>query len=239
MHWLFAILVLAALVSGLMATPVPHKAKEPEAPCTTTEPPKPVPPKDGPRTVTITVTVTAPGSDCESTPPPSTTTTEDDAPPATPTTTPRQPPPSKTPITTPGSSPTKDNDEPQPTGSQGQYDQEVLELVNQHRQSNGVAPLKLDNRLNAIAKSHSDYQKKAKTMTHSSPAGSLGERFKLEGIENVAIAENVAWNQRSAKDVFTSWKNSPGHDRNMLNPAYKRMGLAVSSWYWTQTFAGV
>ncbi|KAJ1983977.1 hypothetical protein H4R34_000937 [Dimargaris verticillata] len=246
MRWLFAIMVLAALASGLLASPVLRYTKETDAPCTTTVPPKPVPTKSLPQkddahivTITVTITATASDCDCDSTSPPRTTTTEDDTPSATPTTTPHRPLPSKPTTTTPSSSPTTDDDEPQPTGSQKQYQQEILGLVNQHRKSKGAAPLKLDSRLSAVAKKHSDNQMKARKMSHDDPEGSLGKRFKAVGIKIKSAGENVAWNYKSAKAVFNGWKKSPGHNRNMLNPGYKLMGVAESNWYWTQNFAGV
>jgi uncharacterized protein YkwD len=57
-------------------------------------------------------------------------------------------------------------------------------------------------------------------------------------------AENIAAGQSDANRVFCSWKNSPGHDRNMKNPRWTTVsiGLAKNSTskfktYWNSGFS--
>ncbi len=40
-------------------------------------------------------------------------------------------------------------------------------------------------------------------------------------------AENIAEGQKSPREVFGSWMNSPGHRANILNPSYRDVGVAA------------
>ncbi|KAJ1971576.1 hypothetical protein H4R35_005181 [Dimargaris xerosporica] len=152
--------------------------------------------------------------------------------PADPTTTAAQ----DTPVATPSATPTESETAPQPTGGFSELQQQVLSLVNDHRQANGRNPLKLDSHLCADAKKHSDYQLSIGDMTHDDPNGTLGTRLKAAGVSYSMVAENIAWNYATAQAVFEGWKSSPGHNANMLNADAEFMGIAESSKYWTQNF---
>jgi hypothetical protein len=63
---------------------------------------------------------------------------------------------------------------------------------------------------------------------------------------NTSLGENIAAGMSTATDAFTAWKNSPGHNANMLGANYTAIGVgrayvAGSSygWYWTTDFGGV
>ena len=55
-------------------------------------------------------------------------------------------------------------------------------------------------------------------------------------------AENIAYGQRSAQEVFDAWMASSGHRENIMNPAYKTFGAAVFvtdsgyMYYWIEEF---
>jgi uncharacterized protein YkwD len=60
------------------------------------------------------------------------------------------------------------------------------------------------------------------------------------------MGENIAAGNATAQDTFTQWKNSPGHNQNMLDPQYLVIGIGRYSvkgspygWYWTTDFGGV
>ena len=54
------------------------------------------------------------------------------------------------------------------------------------------------------------------------------------------FAENVAWGQRNAQEVNTSWTNSSGHYQNMVNSAATTMAAACfytpTGWHWVECF---
>lgn len=79
---------------------------------------------------------------------------------------------------------------------------------------------------------------------HVGPDGSEpGERMLRQGYRWRAAAENIAAGQRSVAEVMAGWVASPGHYANLVNPAYRHVGLghATSSAgvygdYWVQNF---
>ena len=61
-----------------------------------------------------------------------------------------------------------------------------------------------------------------------------------------AIGENIVGGTSSAQSAFNAWKNSPGHNSNMLSTSYKAIGIGRAyvpgspySYYWTTVFGGV
>ena len=64
-----------------------------------------------------------------------------------------------------------------------------------------------------------------------------------EGYRWRALAENIAAGQRTVADVMAGWIASPGHYANLVNPAYRHVGLGHASSdagaygdYWVQDF---
>ncbi|KAJ2778893.1 hypothetical protein H4R18_004320 [Coemansia javaensis] len=118
------------------------------------------------------------------------------------------------------------------------WQSQMLQQLNAIRASVGRPPVSIDQRLNAMAQEHSNYQASAATMTHSDPSGSLGSRCSQYGIDWQGVAENVAWNYKDVTSVVEGWKESPGHYANMIGD-YNVVGFGVTDLYWTQDFAKV
>jgi len=38
--------------------------------------------------------------------------------------------------------------------------------------------------------------------------------------------------------VMQGWFHSPGHCKNLMNPAFKEIGIAENNTYWVQDFGG-
>jgi hypothetical protein len=62
---------------------------------------------------------------------------------------------------------------------------------------------------------------------------------------NTSKGENIAAGYSTAEAVFTGWKNSPGHDANMLNTNFTVIGIGLEyvqgspyGNYWTTDFGG-
>ncbi len=62
---------------------------------------------------------------------------------------------------------------------------------------------------------------------------------------NTSMADNIAAGQTTAAQVFDAWKNSAGHNTNMLGAAYKVIGVSLVivpgspyTCYWTTDFGG-
>jgi uncharacterized protein YkwD len=117
----------------------------------------------------------------------------------------------------------------------------VLALVNQERQTAGCAPLTSNDRLRDAAQAHSDDMAARDFFDHVNPDGTdPGRRITAAGYRWSTYGENIAKGQQTARSVMTSWMNSPGHRANILNCAFKNLGVGVHQGdggpYWTQDF---
>lgn len=128
--------------------------------------------------------------------------------------------------------------------STGEFESRVLELVNEERAKEGVAPLKRDANLAKAAQLHSEDMAANSYMSHTSLDGrSPWDRMAAAGASFGTKGENVAAGQRTPEEVMNSWMNSQGHRENILNPDYKYIGIGVGyggsyGIYWTQCFGG-
>jgi hypothetical protein len=116
-------------------------------------------------------------------------------------------------------------------------EQYLLELVNVSRAQAGAQPLAFDFQLNAAAERHSQWMIASDTFSHTGEGGSTatqrmtGAGYQLTG--SWATAENIGWASTRAPDglqdevalLHTNLMNSPGHRTNLLNPAYREVGL--------------
>ncbi|MGI5864433.1 MAG: CAP domain-containing protein [Myxococcales bacterium] len=120
--------------------------------------------------------------------------------------------------------------------------EEVFRLLNEHRQANGRAPLTYDYALEAAIEGHCHHMAVHTFFDHAAPEEAVSSpwtRASLCGTS--ANGENIAAGQRSPAAVMEAWKNSSGHNANMLNPAFKRVGIGSYvggpyGIYWGQLF---
>lgn len=116
--------------------------------------------------------------------------------------------------------------------------QAALDLVNSYRQAAGAPPVTLDSRLNAAAQSHSGDMARTGIFSHTGSDGSnAGQRITRQGYRWSSWGENIAGGYATWQAAIRGWMGSPGHRRNLLNPAYRHMGLGVTSRRYTQVFA--
>lgn len=124
-----------------------------------------------------------------------------------------------------------------PTESEKAMIEEVFVLLNEHRASNGVAPLTHSDTLEAAVQGHCLHMSLHTFFDHMAPESSVNspwDRARLCG--DMAFGENIAMGQTSAAQVMAGWKASPGHNKNMLNATYKRVGIGHADGYWGQLF---
>lgn len=126
-------------------------------------------------------------------------------------------------------------------------EQAFLTEINTYRQRNGLAPLKLSPTLTAAAKWMSADMAAKNYFNHTDSLGrDAFSRSKAFGYTySTYWGENIAAGNASAANTMVQWKNSPGHNANMLNASYKVIGIgraygAASTyrWYWTTDFGG-
>ena len=118
----------------------------------------------------------------------------------------------------------------------------LLQMVNDLRAENGLAPLSWSDDLASCASiraSELPYASDDQNMAHIRPDGS--EWWTVN--PSIMYGENLACGQQSASEVFQAWVNSPSHKDNMLDPNYKTMGAALCNspdgaygTYWVQEF---
>ena len=104
----------------------------------------------------------------------------------------------------------------------------VVELTNQKRTEEGLAPLSLNARLNEAA------QRKAGDMfafnywAHSSPSGRDPWGFFREvDYRYLYAGENLARDFMNSESVVEAWVNSSTHRENVFNKNYQEIGVAV------------
>lgn len=123
--------------------------------------------------------------------------------------------------------------------------QAVLDLVNIERMARGLAPLSFSAQLNQAALLHTIEQAADGDIYHIDPddGSGPGERIERTGYRFSRWGENVAAGHRTPREVMDGWMNSPGHCRNVLNPAFTELGVGYVEGgvtygrFWTQAFA--
>lgn len=127
--------------------------------------------------------------------------------------------------------------------------EQVLSLVNDFRSLNSLAPMRLNNQLNAAAQGHSQNMATQDFFAHRGNDGStFDQRIRSAGYRFSTAAENIAAGYATAAAVVNGWINSPGHRANMLNPNMREVGVGhvflsndpgAEQWrhYWTLNLA--
>lgn len=103
------------------------------------------------------------------------------------------------------------------------------QTLNEFRASQGRGAMRQNALLTQAANAHAADMERRGYFSHSSVGGPNGDdlvaRAQSAGCTLRAGAENIAQGQRSEQDVFTAWRNSPGHRRNLLGAPYTEYGL--------------
>ncbi|MFF2402891.1 sigma-70 family RNA polymerase sigma factor [Streptomyces goshikiensis] len=126
---------------------------------------------------------------------------------------------------------------PAPPGVAGQ----VIALVNKERAAAGCGPLTENSQLRSAAQGHSDDMAARNFFDHTNPDGAdPGKRVTAAGYRWSTYGENIARGQQNADSVMDSWMKSPGHRANILNCAFKEIGVGIHQGaggpWWTQNF---
>ncbi len=103
-------------------------------------------------------------------------------------------------------------------------------MINRYRSTRGLRPLTMETKLTAAAERHSTDLARADRISHTGTDGSNPwHRVKLSGYRPLLAAENVGAGQRSFEEVLQGWKESPGHDKNLLLADATHMGIALKT----------
>jgi uncharacterized protein YkwD len=101
----------------------------------------------------------------------------------------------------------------------------IVEQTNAERARYGLPPLEVDVELVKSARSHAIWMTTYQTLQHT----------------RQPVAENIAMGQRDTQDVLGSWMRSSGHRANILNGAFRKIGVAAyrigeGTIFWCQQF---
>jgi hypothetical protein len=119
------------------------------------------------------------------------------------------------------------------------FERQMLDLINAERQAHGLAPLQLEQRLNAAADDHSAWMLAADVFSHTGSGGSTAtQRMATAGFDfsgQWVSGENIAFqNERGAPgisddviDLHNALMNSPGHRANILSDRFEYVGIGI------------
>jgi uncharacterized protein YkwD len=113
---------------------------------------------------------------------------------------------------------------------------QMLELLNEHRNINSKMPLSLALDLNQVACVHSKWMTEMRIFSHTG-IDSTSPFQRCSNAGTFCLAENIANNPSpSVAGFMEQFKNSPGHNNNMLSGDYTEVGFGFDGAYITQIF---
>jgi len=127
------------------------------------------------------------------------------------------------------------------------YEAQLLALINQERQAQGLSPLAMEPHLQEAARAHSEDMACNGFFAHTGSDGStFADRVLHFGYAFSYVGENIyagSGPYNSPEAVFNAWLNSPPHRENMLNPNFIHVGIGYCyapespyGSYWTADF---
>lgn len=123
-----------------------------------------------------------------------------------------------------------------------------LNLINNYRQANGLPTLTMSTALFNASEGHSYDMGARGYFAHNTPEGvTPWDRIRAAGYGyNTYLGENLAAGYTTSQSVFDAWRNSAGHNANMLSGNYHAIGVSryyvpgsPYGYYWTTDFGGV
>lgn len=123
----------------------------------------------------------------------------------------------------------------------------LVKLINDYRAENNLPPFQVSITLTRASQWMSEDMASKDYFSHNDLTGrSPFDRMKAFGYSyNTWKGENIAAGYEDAVRTFDLWKNSPGHNANMLHSNFNAIGIgrafsetSTYRWYWTTDFGG-
>ena len=117
-------------------------------------------------------------------------------------------------------------------------EEEVLNLINNYRQEQGLNSLYYNGTVKAVAFTHTDYMIEENDVSHHN---FYVRKQNLQVSENAqVVSENVAFGYTSAESLVNAWINSPSHKQN-LEGDYTHFDISAEQnqegdWFYTNIF---
>jgi uncharacterized protein YkwD len=121
----------------------------------------------------------------------------------------------------------------------------VLQLVNAHRSTLGLQPLRISSALAASAVWKARHMARYNYFGHDDPAPPVArsalDRIRACGYGGTWAGENIAEGFRTPATVMQAWLNSPEHRAAIENARFNAIGIGVAAgargaFYWVQDF---
>jgi uncharacterized protein YkwD len=130
------------------------------------------------------------------------------------------------------------------SGTESALEMQIVSLMNQQRQQNGLPALQVSSQLVMAAQIHSRDMAQLNDMDHTLPGAAqpaLQDRLSFVGYNWQCAGENIAEGYPDATTVIQGWMNSPEHRANILNTSFTQIGIGVAYSssgmpYYTQEF---
>ncbi len=117
---------------------------------------------------------------------------------------------------------------------QAEYRKEFYKLINEHRVSKRVQPLTPESGLERWAYLKSKHMADNNYFDHKYNGQMIDDMYPNEGGSVMLSGENIFYSfgrnltaKEFAKYSFENWRESDGHNRNMLSSSYNHVGVAV------------
>jgi|SRR5438034_5866608 len=102
----------------------------------------------------------------------------------------------------------------------------ILKVMNQVRVAHGLRALRLDSRLEQVARGHSATMIRTGQFFH----GAFTTRIRRSGVRAPRVGENLAWGVgvlSRARAIVNMWLASPEHRANLLHSGYRTVGVGA------------
>jgi Cysteine-rich secretory protein family len=103
----------------------------------------------------------------------------------------------------------------------------AVSALNAYRASKGLKTVRLDPALTAMAERQAKAMAAGNALSHD-VAGAFPARLAESGIDTWKAGENLGGGYMSLAEAFAGWRESPGHDGNLLLPDGSRFGIAIA-----------
>ncbi|MFF0433896.1 CAP domain-containing protein [Streptomyces sp. NPDC004327] len=127
-------------------------------------------------------------------------------------------------------------------GTVAKYASRVVSLVNTARERAGCEPLRADPELRKAAQAYADEMAGHDYYAHDTPDGrNGGDRITAAHYAWETWGENIHRGPHTPDEVVDDWMNSEGHRKNILDCAFRDVGVGVNlsgdGPWWVQDFA--
>jgi hypothetical protein len=103
--------------------------------------------------------------------------------------------------------------------------EDIIAMISQYRREHGLRAVKTDAKLTAVAVRQAQAMASSGIMDHD-VAGSFASR--IASANMTPAAENIAAGTKTWADTLRIWKESAGHNRNLLLAEADSIGVAVA-----------